>query len=180
MLLRRLPVDTADYIIIQYCRNDFDENKSYLNSDGRLQVMSQEKYQNTARVDKERHESFAWPGIGVATRAVEKVTEVGTSFFLDKGEKIDEVSAFKFVLTRNKDLLRGKKVIILEVNGHNRYDNLFIDKARRGLADLDLDLHFIDASRFLTDQDYYVLDNHMMASGHEKVAEAILDVIRAR
>jgi intein-encoded DNA endonuclease-like protein len=78
------------------------------------------------------------------------------------------------------DLLEGKKIIILEINGHNKYDNLFIDKAKQELDDLPLDLNFIDVRQFLTDQDYYVLDNHMTAKGHRKVAEAILDMIRAQ
>lgn len=180
MLLRRLGVDKAKYIIIQYCRNDYNENKAYLDSGGRLEIMSEEKYATLARVAPERHRSFAWPGIGVATRAAEKAVEAGSSLFSDKTESIDEVVAFKFALSQNKDLLAGKKVIILDINGSNRYDNKFIEKARPALADLDLDLQFIDVSRFLTDKDYYVLDNHMMASGHKKVAAAISDVIRAR
>lgn len=178
MLLRRLEVGNAEYVIIQYCRNDFDENKAYLNAGGRLEIMPEEKYETVARVDRERHRSFAQPGMGVATRAVEKVGELGASLVSGRTEKVDEVTAFKFALSRNKDLLQGKKVIILELNGHNRYDNMFIEKAKSRLGDLGLDLRFIDTSRFLTDEDYYVLDNHMRARGHKKVADAIVDVMR--
>jgi lysophospholipase L1-like esterase len=178
MLFRRLNIDSADIIIIQYCRNDFEENKKYFELGGQLNVMSQDKYENIASIDKERHRSFVQPGIGVLTRVVEKTTEMVDSFVSEKHDEIDEVEAFRYVLEQNKDLMEGKKIIITEINGHNRYDNLFISRAKHSLYDLDIDLHFIDVSQFLTDQDYFVLDNHMTADGHRKVAKAILDVIR--
>lgn len=178
MLLRRLEVENAEYVIIQYCRNDLDENTEYLDSGGRLEIMSREEYATTARADRRRHQSFARPGMGVATRAVEKVGELVASLFPARTEKVDEVTAFEFVLSKNKDLIEGKKVIILELNGQNRYDNRFIEKARARLRDLGLNLRFIDTSHFLTDGDYYVLDNHMRTGGHRKVADAIIDVIR--
>jgi hypothetical protein len=180
MLFRRLNIDSADIVIIQYCRNDFKENQKYISLGGQLNVMSQDKYDNIARIDKEHHRSFVQPGIGVLTRAVEKATEVMASFVSEQHDEIDEVEAFKYVMEQNKDLMEGKKIIITEINGHNRYDNLFISKVKQSLDDLGLDLHFIDVSQFLTDQDYFVLDNHMTADGHRKVATAILDVIRAQ
>jgi len=179
MLLRRLNIYSANTIVIQYCRNDFGENKKYFEFGGRLDIMPQEKYENIAATDIENQQSFIQPGIGVLTRAVEKVTESVGSFVSEKHDEIDEVEAFKYAIEKNRDLLEGKKIIILELNGHNRYDNLFVSKAKPRLQELGLDLHFIDASRFLTDQDYFTLDNHMTADGHRKVAEAILEVIRA-
>ena len=180
MLFRRLGNNNADYIIIQYCNNDFSENKRYFNLSGQLNVMSEEKYENLVSIAKDRHKSFAWSSIGVVKRAFEKATEVIASLVRGKNEEIDEVLAFKYVISNNKDLLKGKKIIILEINPYNNNDDLFINRAKWELSDLDLDLHFIDVSQFLTDGDYYVLDNHMTASGHRKVAEAIFEVIRAQ
>lgn len=181
MLLRRLNIDRINTIIIQYCRNDFEENKKYFELGGQLDIMPREKYESIAALDIENQQSFIQPGIGVLTRAVEKATQsVGSLFASEKRDEIDEVGAFKYALEKNRDLLEGKKIILLELNGHNRYDNLFISKAKPRLQDLGLDLHFIDASRFLSDQDYFTLDNHMRPDGHRKVAEAILEVVRAQ
>ncbi len=179
LLLRRLNIDGADIVIIQYTRNDFEENKKYFELGGRLDIMPREKYETIAAIDIENQQSFIQPGIGVLTRAVEKMTEIVDSFVAEKRDAIDEVEAFKYAIEKNSDLLEGKKVLITEINGHNRFDNLFLSKAKLRLKELDLDLHFVDVSQFLTDQDYFTLDNHMTADGHRKVAEAILEVIRA-
>ncbi len=178
MLFRRLDISNVDTVIIQYCRNDFSENKEYLDLGGRLNIMSQEDFQNNASANNARHRSFTSPGIGVITRTMEKASKVVASLFSEEHEEISEAEAFKYAIEKNIDLLKGKKIIVLEINGHNKYDNLFIENARRELKSLPLDMRFIDVREFLTDEDYYVLDNHMTATGHRKVAKAILDMIR--
>lgn len=180
ILLRRLNIENIKYIIIQYCRNDFDENKAYFSLGGHLNVRSKEKYEIISKASIRRHKFFASPGIGVAIRVYQKVTEFVSSFLHENGNQITETEAFRYVLLKNMDLLKNKKIIILEINGHNRYDNSFISNAKEELRDLDLDLQFIDVSQFLKNDDYYILDNHMMARGHQKVAQAILRIIGAQ
>ena len=180
MLLRRLNIENIKYIIIQYCRNDFDENKAYFSVGGHLNTVSNEEYELISKVKTGRHKSFASPGIGVVVRVFRKIAETVSSFLHENGDQISEAEAFRNVLLKNMDLIKNKKIIILEINGHNKYDNLFISNAKEELRDLDLDLQFIDVSQFLTIDDYYILDNHMMARGHQKVAQAILQVINAQ
>ena len=45
LLLRRLNIKNIKYIIIQYCRNDFDENKAYFSVGGHLNTVSNEEYE---------------------------------------------------------------------------------------------------------------------------------------
>jgi hypothetical protein len=178
-LLRKLRLGSAKHIIIQYCRNDFEENQAFLENDGRLHIMSEKAYAAIVKEAKGYRHSFVAPGMAVLNRVVEKATEGPSSWSMENGPGKDEVAAFRFVLLRNMDLLKGKTVIILDINGHNRYDNRFIERAKPALAGLGLDLHFVDVSKVLTDGDYYTLDTHMTSSGHAKVAAAILDTLRA-
>lgn len=180
MLFRRLGVSNADYVIIQYCRNDFDENKQYAELGGRLNIMPEEEYERLREINNDRHRSFVHPGLGVIMRTIEKTKEGIASLFGPEDNGISEAAAFKYALEKNKDLLKDKKVIILELNGSNLYDNLFMDNVKQEFVDSDLDLDFIDVREFLTDEDYYVLDNHMRPSGHQKVAKAILEIIRGQ
>lgn len=179
MLLRRLDTGNADTIVIQYCRNDFPENSEYLENDGRLDIMTQDRFEAAVDLANADHRSFLSPGVGVIRRAMDKTSRVVGAVASGEREGISEAEAFKHAVEQNIDLLKGKKVIVLEINGHNRYDNMFIDPAKRELADLPIDLHFIDVREFLTDKDHFLLDNHMTAEGHRKVAEAILDTLDA-
>lgn len=178
MLLRRLGANRAKYVVLQYCRNDIDENMAFYENGGRLDIMSMEKYQELAKLDIGNHRTFFGPGMGLATRAYEKVVETLNSLFNDSERQITEADIFKFVISRNMDILQDKKIILLDINGHNKYDNNFIRNAKNALADLKLDVDFIDLGRVLEDDDFFVLDNHMKSSGHQKVAEAILQALR--
>jgi hypothetical protein len=78
------------------------------------------------------------------------------------------------------DLLRGRHVVILKLNGFGLINPRFINAARSRTAGLGLDLTFVDVSTVLTSQDFFVLDPHMHPSGHQKVAALLAGVIRAR
>lgn len=178
-LLRRLDTSNADTIVIQYCRNDFPENSEYLENGGRLDIMTQGRFDAAVNLANADHRSFLSPGVGVIRRAMDKTSRVVGAMASGEQEGVSEAEAFKHAVEMNIDLLKGKKVVVLEINGHNRYDNMFIDDAKRELADLPIDVEFIDVREFLTDEDHYLLDNHMTATGHRKVAEAIFGTLDA-
>lgn len=179
MLLRRLDTSNVETIVIQYCRNDFSENMEYFKNEGRLDIMTQDRFEAIVDLANADHRSFFSPGVGVMRRAIDKASHVVGLARADDQEVISEAEAFKHAIEKNIDLLEGRKVVVLEINGHNLYDNMFIDEAKRELADLPIDVQFIDVREFLTDDDYFLLDNHMTAAGHRKVAEAILGTLNA-
>lgn len=178
-MLRRLSVESADQIIIQYSRNDFEENKAYRSLGGELNTMSEEKYETLRKTDLDRYDSFFGPGVGVVSRAVEKFSEFMDTTPNEPLETVSEAEAFGYVLSRNLDLFKNKSIIILEVNGHNKYSNMFIENVEKELEGFDIDIQYVDVRQVLTNNDYYVLDNHMTAAGHEKVADLILQAIGA-
>jgi lysophospholipase L1-like esterase len=183
MLLQSLDVrlDLSDLgvVILQYCDNDFRENAAYAEGKGDLAILTQEQYQQWVRLVQQQSESFLTAGLYVFRRAMEKTWErlIGPS----RGElAANEADAFYYAVNANKELLRGKRLIVLEINGYNKNDADFIERVRERFKGSELDPHFIRTSEFLTDEDYYKLDNHMTPSGHRKVANAILSVIQNR
>ena len=89
---------------------------------------------------------------------------------------------FLAIVDQARDLLRGRHLIVLETNGYNANNARFATALRRSAAHADLlaelaSMHVIDTSSFLTDDDYYLVDDHMRANGHDKIARAIVDII---
>lgn len=174
---RRLDLSALDYVVLQYCDNDFRENVAYATGGGKLDIKSKSEYQGLVRLEKRKGDSPIVPGLYVIRRATEKAWHWMT------GPKADssaarEADAFYFAIEANKELLRGRQLIILEVNGYNKNDDDFIERVRERFEDSELDPHFVRSSDFLTDDDYFRLDNHMRPSGHRKVADAVSALIQ--
>src|SRR4029450_12233138 len=79
----------------------------------------------------------------------------------------NQARVFRGVLAKSIDLLRGRQVVILKLNGLSGINPRFPDAAGSRTADLGLDLTFVDVSTVLTAQDFFTLDPHMHPSGHE-------------
>jgi len=61
-------------------------------------------------------------------------------------------------------------------------NNNFIDELNRQAGTLPAEerknIIFVNSTRDLTDKDYFILDNHINASGHKKVAARLLEAIQ--
>jgi len=51
MILRRVPTDRLQYLIIQYCENDYDENKAFYLNRNVLPTMSEAEYNHYVEID---------------------------------------------------------------------------------------------------------------------------------
>ena len=74
---------------------------------------------------------------------------------------------------------------MLELNEHNRNDDRFVAAVGRLLDDprygaLKSLVSTLDVSTALTPADYYLLDDHMRPSGHDKVAKLVEGELRRR
>ena len=165
-----------DYIILQYCQNDVGKNIKYTRADGDLDILSHEEYQDLVRRIHLESDSFLVPGLVVFRRTTDKIWELLTGPG-KAAATMQEADAFHYAVEANKELLGDKHLIILDINDHNTNNWNFIESARARFKDSELNVHFIRTSDFLTDEDYYTLDPHMLPSGHRKVADAIIKVI---
>jgi predicted O-methyltransferase YrrM len=63
-------------------------------------------------------------------------------------KEMSEAAAFKSDRQQDIVLLQGNNVVLLEVNGHNRYDHVFIDHAKLQVVVSPIDVQFIDVKNF--------------------------------
>ena len=174
----RLDLSDLRYVVIQYCDNDFIENTAYTEGKGHLDILSEQEYREFVRLSQQQIGSFLAPGSYVLRLAREKTWRWLTGGPSRSESTAEETDAFFYAVDSNKELLRDKHLIILQINGYNENDAAFIERVRERFEGSDLDPHFVRTSDFLADEDYFTLDNHMRPSGQRKVAHAVLDVIR--
>jgi hypothetical protein len=176
MLLRLLDTSAARVIVIQYCDNDLDENLA-LKDDGTLPILTEMEYRRLVERAAASYRDWLMPGFGVLERIASRIGRaVGVA--REPSAANPHVDSFSRVIAQSLNLLRGRKVIVLELNGGGRILPGFIEKARQRLDHLGLDITFLDVSKVLRPEDYLPLDGHMRPSGHKKVATLLEAAIR--
>ena len=94
-----------------------------------------------------------------------------------------EAEAFRFAINQLSYLTTDTKVIVFQINGSNRGHCNLIDKlADNGSGYFEtrsgLHIEVVQVCDLLSDSDFFILDDHMNASGHAKVAKALLSKVR--
>jgi len=174
-LLERLRVPDFPILIIQYCDNDFGENK-FLAEKGELYIRSEQEF--TAVAEKEIKRTHYYP-----LKHTAELLKIAATNWRRPPQSLpdtdnEEAKFFMEVLLRHQKLLQSKTVIVIELNGNNYNDAHFIKAVGELLNEpkfqtLRSSLVPLDVSQTLTYKDYYVLDDHMKPVGHRKVARLI-------
>ncbi len=174
ILLRHLDTSAARVIVIQYCDNDLRENDTL--QDGTLPILSEAEYRQRVERASAGYRDWLMPGFGVLERVAAKLEKM---FGAEEGASAAKrhVAAFRKVVAGSADLLRGRRVFVVEMNGGGRPVPGFLDAARESIADLQLDIAFIDVAAALRPEDFLPVDGHMLPSGHEKVASTLAAAI---
>ena len=97
----------------------------------------------------------------------------------------EEAATFIALLRRFEKELNNKAIIVFEVNGYNENSPRFMqqvrtefEKVRKSGIDMRFSLHTVDVSEILSEQSYFVLDDHINAIGHAQVARVLVETIR--
>jgi hypothetical protein len=182
-LLERLRLPEFPILIIQYCDNDFGENKSLVDK-GTLEISPEPAFRSVAARFAERRHYYPFKHtIQILKRRRLLLRPQQSSPAPDTNA--EEVRYFLEVLLRHKSLIEGKTVLVVELNGNNVNDDGFTASLTSLLnqprfANLKHSVVPLDVSKSLTPADYYVLDDHMRAQGHAKVARLIETELRRR
>ncbi|MGE0118617.1 MAG: SGNH/GDSL hydrolase family protein [Dongiaceae bacterium] len=172
ILLRNLDTSAARVIVIQYCDNDLRENRA-LRPDGTLPILSEGEYRRLVDRASAGYRDWLMPGFGVLERVVAKLEKMASGGAETSGAENPHARAFRDAVAQSVDLLRGRTVLVVELNGGGRPLPGFLDAARQDVADLGLDMTFLDIAAVLRPEDFLPVDGHMRPSGHEKVAAAL-------
>ena len=86
----------------------------------------------------------------------------------------DEAATFARLVVRYRDVLEGKRLILLEASGWNANSPTLPAALVSELRRLDwLRDSVIDTASLLDAHDYFFLDDHLNRRGHRKLADAV-------
>ena len=181
--LRRLDRSRLRAVIIQYCDNDADENRSFLKHDAQLPIATLEDYLELVERQESTHYVFGHE-LG---RLVEGATEAwresnhGDQFedrsFNDSGDHPNVAEEFLGVLDKAGVPLGGVRIIALELSNYRQYSEFvgLLQKALRSRVSAadGPTIQAFDAATVIGPPQHYRLDGHLNAEGHRILADAL-------
>lgn len=183
-LLDRLDASHLRFLVIQYSDNDLAENRTFAQNDNRLPIMSRAQYEHA--VNYYASERAYYPG-----KYIYRLVMKGLRLEEPEPDQLrmepitprEEAELFINAITRVRHApLDSIQVIVLDVNEKLDSPRQFIaaveDAKSRMPNPFVRRLVTLDTARLLTSRDFYVLDDHLNARGHEIVADALLAAIK--
>jgi len=180
MMLTRVQTDKLKYLIVQYCDNDYGENKQFYLGNNVLHTMTEEKYNHYTDLYNKSKDYFLGKyllmKIKKRIREFKTTNQAEASYQLDK----DEVGFFLNALIYGPVDLNGVQIIAFVVNGRNPADNIDFTRmlkeriSTKNLPPFVKNMIVLDTSVILKQNHFYVLDAHPNQSGHEVIANAII------
>jgi hypothetical protein len=186
-LLKRLDLSGIRWLIVQYSDNDMRENQEFRDRGNRLVAMSHEDYVALQRMvvgrlryfpGKHILRFFPHTGERLRSRTGSTVDEAGPTAI--NGVDVDRVEAQLFLnaLISAPLLPEGTRVVALEINGRAKNDGRFAAALRQELASADYpepwqSMSVLDLAPLLEIEHFLPLDDHLSASGHVVIADAL-------
>ena len=189
--IRQLDKTNTTTLVIQYCYNDADENRSYINNGYRLPVSPRSVYDQACEENKWSKVYF--PGKCFCTLLKiflnEKLNFLPEKILSSKVTAVPPINyddnAFCFLEVLKRAGLDFSRIhlIVFDIGEYNTLNDRFAQALDRRLKipenhDLFKDhVHVLHISHLLTPSDYYTLDEHIRPSGQRKLALALASVI---
>jgi hypothetical protein len=183
-LLDRLDTSKLKTLVVQYSENDVEENLSFREHQGALPIMSEAEYNRTVQ-DYLRTQGY-YPGkyvIGLFSKAFRLDVMESSRAHPGPVSSREEAEFFLNVLAHgSRARLDGVQIIVFEVNEQIRPPRSFIANvavAGRGEGNPEFirRLRPLDVAPLLEEGDFYHLDDHLRAHGHEVIGTAIANII---
>jgi hypothetical protein len=186
MLLNRLDTSRLRYLIIQYADNDLPENRAFREHGGHLPITPKADYQRI--VEYYAAQRGYYPGkylFRLSMKVLRLEEPEPDQLRMDPVAPKEEAELFLYVLTHSSRVqLDGVQIIVFEVNQAIEPRRPFmaaLDEAKRGDGHPPFvrRLVTLDTATILASRDFYVLDDHMKASGHQAIGEALSSLVRS-
>jgi hypothetical protein len=182
MILKRVSTDRLRWLVIQYCGNDLEENRSFYLHGNRLETMGSEEYRRYADLNLRVQAYF--PGKYLWMKVKKKIDEFNRTKDTEKPLDRDETDLFINAIVQSGLDLRQTKLIVFVMNGRNPDDNRAFPEALKkriaggGYPPFIAEMAVLDFSTTLKNDHFYILDDHMNSRGHDLVADALLHIIK--
>lgn len=168
-MLNQLDVSSLQTLIIHYCPNDVEENKSFFDNKEIFRVMTEEKYNKICQSYQSNKAYF--PG-KYLVRAISYIKEfllrtkestIPSAGFV--GQTAEEYFAYAMNHACTYDLKKWNVIVITNEQDFESFQKVW-PHAR-----------YLNEEEFLTQADFYNLDDHYRPSGHEKIADALYKLL---
>lgn len=184
IMLKRVKTDKLKYLIIQYCGNDYEENKSFFLNHNVLHTMSKEKYQYYVAEDQMKKYVFGkYVFMEIENRIKETFYSKNSNDDENKPIDKDEIDLFLNAIINSNLDLKNVQIIAFVMNGRIAEDNkefpAMLKKkiTSRDYPDYIRRMIVVDFSNILNDDNFYVLDDHLNKTGHAVVADVLYKTI---
>jgi hypothetical protein len=180
LMLRKVDRSRLKCLIIQYCGDDYDENRLYYKNGNRPQIMRAETFQKLTTLHSKAKSYYPGKYIGLKIRKKygEWIAKHPPS---DDDHSLSHVDLFLHALKQNADMLVGLPIIVFEINGINQSNTFTLElrekKSNPDEPPLIRNLIVLDMTEYLDDRHFYVLDGHLNAEGHRIVAHVLYEIL---
>ncbi|MBL0182681.1 MAG: hypothetical protein IPP96_10445 [Chitinophagaceae bacterium] len=184
--LYRLDTANLQTIILQYCRNDYRENREFVQNNYSLSISSEKVYDSLLN---DHYWSKLWFPFKRSVTIAKFYAEKKTNHFLfpqkitwaDSAAYHLKQAALYFtdIMFRSAINFKNIKVLVVDLDEKESMNNDFLDEVNRLMMLPGYAAHFnnnlitVPVAELLTDADYYILDPHIRPSGHKKIAERL-------
>jgi hypothetical protein len=189
-LLSRLDLSHLSTLLIQFCNNDYVENEAWARNGGRLPTLPREEWEGWVRYN-EAYRRY-WPGRYLFRMLSPRLEHLFRRTSPEPGPdpkdpvaRKNQVDFFIRVMEASPVDLSRVDVIVFELNGRNQDADWFgpmlreAVQRRGGIRGVPRFVS-IDVAPSLGANDFFVLDEHLNAAGHRKVAGILLPYAKAR
>lgn len=177
LMLKNLDKSKLKYLIIQYCPNDYPENKLFIENNFNLKISPQSEYEDTvAKHLKKAGKYKVFKFSSILIRNISRqIRHKNVEAKIDTKTEFDAFSQILKLI--QKDVGKNVKIILFANDSYGSLnsdlDNYFKDKKIKNLI-------VFDASKILSKEDYFILDDHMNKNGHTKIANEIYELIKSQ
>lgn len=178
-LLERLNMDSVKWLIIQYHDSDRIENQEYLQNQNNLQVSSETVYEETKKSIKEAKRGYFGKRTALMTKfSIKAILGRLERFPTSEEDAVD----FLNVLLSSKIDLSTVNIIVFDIESYGYKTNKFSSalehlKQNKNYPSFINNIKIINPASVLSEDDYFILDDHVNANGHLKISELLLNEI---
>lgn len=181
MLIKTLDTSNLKYLIFQYCQNDYDENKEYIENNFKLKISSNKSYTELNKLTVLRNVYFPFKhflgicysaGLALKIRLTKPSVKITETV---KSDKQTEAKAFFEVLQRAK-LPPNVKILVFYQKIVGQPDSLRTSfyAALKQLVSTSKYAYSLESIDIAHDrQDFFRIDDHTNTSGNQRTAVAL-------
>jgi len=192
LLLNRLDTSNLHTLIVQYCPNDLTENAAFLANNGRLDTMDEQRFTTSYEQYRAETEYYFGKYLWYLATHLIPATAPLTSEAEKKQRSYQHARGFLDSLQRLPIAKKDVQLIVMVVIDLNasyllQYEPNF--ENQRFLEDLDSliasdrypnfikNMKLIDVMGTLDENDRFILDGHISARGHRRIADLVLQTL---